>query len=74
MDVVRVRYDESSSSTMSTNQPRRFDAATDVLAFMQAFTTQSVRHGGDALQPRPSGSRRLRSFVRSHRTARSRWA
>jgi hypothetical protein len=59
---------------MSTNQPRRFNAATDVLAFMQAFTTQSVRHSSDAVQPRPNGSRRLRSLVRSNRTARSRWA
>ena len=59
---------------MSTIQPRQFTAATDVLAFMQAFTTESVRRSTEALQPRPSGSRRLRSFVRSHRTARSRWA
>jgi hypothetical protein len=57
---------------MSTNQPRQFDAATDVLAFMQAFTTQSVRRRSDALQPRPSGSRRLWPLDRSHRTARSR--
>lgn len=59
---------------MSTNQPRAFNAATDVLAFMQAFTTQSVHHSSEALQPRRSGSRRLRSLVRSHRSTRSRWA
>lgn len=58
---------------MSTNQPRGFNAATDVLAFMQAFSTESVRRSTEAVQPRGSGSRRFRSLVRGHRAARSRW-
>ena len=56
---------------MSTNQPRGFNAATDVLAFMQAFSTESVRRSSEAMQPRRSDSRRLRRAVpwRAHDAA-----
>jgi hypothetical protein len=74
MDHDRFQYDESSSTTMGTNPPRSFSAATDILAFMQAFTTESVRQSSRTVQPRRSGSRGLRSFVRSHRAARTPWA
>jgi hypothetical protein len=67
-------YDESSSTAMSSNQPRSFNAATSVLAFMQAFTTESVGHSSEAVQPPRGGSRRLRSLVRRHRATRTRWA
>ena len=72
MDMSSSSYHESSSTTMSTNQPRSFNAATDILAFMQAFSTESIDRHREASQPRRSGSHRLRSLVRSHRTAHSR--
>ena len=73
MEEPGSSYDGSSSTTMSTNQPRGFNAATDVLAFMQAFTTESVRHP-EALQPRRSGSGRLKLRIPGHRATRSRSA
>jgi hypothetical protein len=59
---------------MSTNQPRGFNAATDVFAYMQAFTVESVRHSSDAVPPPRGGSHRLRSLVRRHRASRDRSA
>jgi hypothetical protein len=59
---------------MSTHQPRGFHAATDVLAFMQVFSTASIGHSSEAVQPSRGGSHQLRSFVRRHLATRSRWA
>jgi hypothetical protein len=74
MDDVRFRDNESSSTTMSTNQSRGFNAATDVLAFMQAFSTDSVGGSSEAVRPPHGGSHRLRSLVRRHRATPSRSA
>ncbi|MDX6325178.1 MAG: hypothetical protein QOK15_1532 [Nocardioidaceae bacterium] len=59
---------------MSTNQPRGFNAATDVLAFMQVFTTESLGHRSEAVRRSRGGSRQLRSLLRRHLTTRSRGA
>jgi hypothetical protein len=59
---------------MSTNQPRAFNAATDALAFMQAFTAESIGHRSEAVRPGRGGSRQLRSLLRRQLATRGRGA
>lgn len=56
---------------MSTDQSRAFSAATNVLAYAQAFSTATLRYEDEAAPVRRS-TRRAPSFlrVRRHRTGR----
>jgi hypothetical protein len=55
---------------MSTDQARTFNAATNVLAYAQAFTSASVRDD-EAVRPRKAGRRAPAILrLRRHRTGR----
>jgi hypothetical protein len=51
---------------MSTQQPRTFNAATNFLAYAQAFSTASVHDGDEAVRPRRA-ARRGPSILRLRR-------
>jgi hypothetical protein len=55
---------------MSSDQPRAFNAATNVMAYAQAFTTASVDGDGQPTRPRRTARSRSILRIRRHRTGR----